>query len=181
MKRTSIGGCLLLALLAISCQPSTPAETPPHVAQLPARPTPPADTAHVVAEQLMGQLFEALAYQKLRPLLNTYTKHVAVARNPDDAQQLDSTVTYSAGANSFVYVQSGGEAALLRCQIATWPSPLVSGIQLGASRVALGKVVAHPFSAAVLRVTETEGYQKFYFVLKNDTLQMVKFESDYLD
>lgn len=180
MKPTPLAAGLL-ALLAASCQPPAPAEAPPSVAAPPVQAAPPADTAHVVSEPVVRQLFQALAYPKLRPLLSTYSKSVALAPNPDDARQMDSTVTYATGANSFVFVQGGGEAALLRCQIAARPGPLIPGIRLGMSRAALGKAVAQPFSAAVLRVTEEEGYQKFYFVLKNDTLQAVHFESDYLD
>jgi len=183
MRNTTLA-VWLLPLLALGCQPSAPAETPPIASPPRVPPRLPAvaiDTLHVVSEAVVGELFKALTYEKLRPLLKNYTKKVALASATDDGALPDSTVTYSSEANSFVFRQSGGAAVLLRCLVKSQPRVLTTSLHLGMSRAELGKAVAHSFVADVLRVSEEEGYQNFYFVLKNDVLQAVRFESDYLD
>jgi hypothetical protein len=187
-----IGGLLLA--VAGGCQPAGPAETPakvtppavvPNTAATAALARPPAsDTLHVVAEKVVQQLFRALAYDKLRPRLQQYTRKSVPTPSEAGTSGADSLVTYSAGRNSVAFLKSGsspGGAMLLRCYLTEWPGGITGTIHLGMSKAKLGQVLNQPFAADVLLASEEEGYQKFYFAFNQDKLQAIRFESDYID
>ncbi|MGI4834436.1 MAG: hypothetical protein ACRYFK_13350 [Janthinobacterium lividum] len=142
------------------------------------------DISQVVAEAVVAQLFEALAYAKMQLALRAYRKKFVLNPESQDSAP-DSIITYAAPPSSFVYLKSSNAAApgavLLRCQLVAAPARLTKNIHLGMSRAALGRLLGQPFSATVLLISETEGYQKFYFTFQKDSLQAVAFESDYLD
>jgi hypothetical protein len=182
---------LLLITLATGCEPPTSQSAHPTTQAMLADsagrhpPVAKLDTSHVVAEKLVAQLFQALAFAKMQPLLSTYNKTVTLDSANQDSAAPDSIITYVAASNSFVYIKSGSTAApgavLLHCQLASASARLTKTIYLGMSKTALETLLGQPFSSNVLLVSETEGYQKFYFTFQKGILQAVAFDSDYLD
>ena len=143
-----------------------------------------ADTERVVADKVVEQLLRALAYPQLRPILEHYQRESQPAPIGSDAGAAARIVSYSESGNTLVYLQNGKSPAtsvLMRGQISAHLPHLAAHIYLGMSKSALAQVVAHPFSADVLLVSEEEGYQKFYFSFQHGKLHELNFQSDYID
>lgn len=143
------------------------------------------DTIHVAAEKIVGQLLQALAYNKMLPELRGYTKKVDFTPSGDGVAVSDSIITYSTAHNTFTYLKSGNPTApgatLVRCRIGYMPNSLTKNVRLGMSKAELSRVLTTPFASSVLLVSEEEGYQKFFFAFKNNLLQKLEFQSDYID
>lgn len=198
--KTLLIGYISLILLTASCGQSVPADLPMRspkagnqqdtsLTLAPKRSLVSApvaqDTNHIASDQTVERILKSFVYSRMWPDLRRYPKEFKLTPGTDNTSITDSIITYALGKNSFVYLKSGDAAApgavLMSCQLASAPTYLPKIIRLGMNKSELAQLIGKPFTTNVLLVSEQEGYQKFYFTFKNNRLQVVTFDSDYID